>query len=209
MKELEEEEEADLWLFGYGSLVWKQNFPFVAAHPCYIVGYRRVFFQGSTDHRGVPGKPGRVVTLLPSSENPHSIVEGKVFVVPKKDRSAALTALDIREQGGYDRVYLPVYALQREPSPTQSAQQTVLHHRALCYIANETNDNYLGPATPQSIATQIVNSRGPSGLNIEYLLNLATSLREIGAQDEHVFEIERIALDIQRGKSSVGEETFE
>ena len=58
------------------------------------------------------------------------------------------------------------------------------------YVADEANANYLGPAPLEEIARQIRASHGPSGPNVEYLTRLAKALREMGAEDEHVFALE-------------------
>jgi len=172
--------ENDIWIFGYGSLVWRPDFPFRERRPAFIEGWIRRFWQGSTDHRGVPGAPGRVVTLLPETQ---AICWGMAYNIGGPEAQATLAHLDYREKGGYQ------------------VEQTVLNFDAdiptpegLVYIATPENPNYLGPADPLDIAIQVRASTGPSGPNDEYVLKLAEALRAIGADDPHIFEIEDLIL---------------
>lgn len=171
----------EFWIFGYGSLVWRPDFAFRDRQPGFIEGWMRRFWQGSTDHRGVPGAPGRVVTLLPEER---SVCWGMAYEIGGEDLEATLAHLDYREKGGYsvERVRLHL--------SSDGTRKDV--REAHVYIGSPDNPNYLGPADSVQIARQIQESRGPSGPNDEYVLRLAEALRDIGADDPHVFEIERL-----------------
>jgi glutathione-specific gamma-glutamylcyclotransferase len=160
-----------IWIFGYGSLIWRPEPGWLARQEGLITGWRRVFYQGSPDHRGTPDAPGRVVTLL---EDPHATTWGAAYLIERD----ALDALDVREQGGYQRVDLTFYPRGAQP------------HEATVYIATPQNEHYLGPASPEAIAAHIARSHGPSGPNDEYALRLAHALRVMGADDPHIFAVE-------------------
>ena len=165
------------WIFGYGSLLWKQDFPFAEARSARVLGWERRFWQGSTDHRGEPGSPGRVVTLVRS---PGAVCHGLAFRLRSEERTAVLEHLDHREQGGYVREDVDVHLVGAECVP------------GILYRADETNPEFIGPATMATIAEQVRRSRGPSGPNADYVRRLAASLRELGAVDPHVFELEAL-----------------
>ena len=173
-----------MWIFGYGSLIWRPAFPFAQSRPALIRGYKRRFWQGSADHRGTPGKPGRVVTLLP---DPDAHVHGRAFQLHPHDAPAIIATLDHREKGGYSQHTQPLFT-----DPTTS---TPFAH-ALVYIATPTNPDYLGPAPLPDIAHQIHHATGPSGPNPQYVFELAHALRAMNATDPHVFDLETLLLDL-------------
>ena len=63
---------------------------------------------------------------------------------------------------------------------------------ALVYFAGPGDPNYLGDAPLPEIAAQIRGARGPSGANLEYVLRLADSLRELGVDEDPVFALEAL-----------------
>lgn len=160
------------WVFGYGSLIWRQDFPFIKARRGYINGWERRFWQGSHDHRGIPESPGRVVTLI---ESPSAKCQGRAFLV----EPAVFDHLDHREKNGYRRFDQMIHFSNGSES-------------GVVYIATGDNHAFLGEASIKEIAAHISRSKGPSGHNLEYVLELARSLRELGADDPHVFKLERI-----------------
>ena len=166
----------DVWVFGYGSLVWRPDFPFAEARAATISGWTRRFWQGSTDHRGIPGAPGRVVTLV---EEPGAVCWGRAYLIEAASRDAVFAHLDYREKGGYS---LRDVEIDFPGAGTSGAP-------GLIYIATPGNPNWLGDAPLPDIAAQVSRAVGPSGHNVEYVVELARALHEMGAGDPHVFDL--------------------
>ena len=169
---------SDVWVFGYGSLVWRPDFPFEETRVATVAGWGRRFWQGSTDHRGGPGAPGRVVTLI---KDPQSVCWGRAYLISARRREDVIVHLDYREKGGYS-------LHQAGMTFPGTAYRPV---DGLIYIATPGNPNWLGDAPLSEIAAQVRSSQGPSGPNTEYVLELARALAEIGADDPHVFDLAR------------------
>ncbi|MFP6624998.1 MAG: gamma-glutamylcyclotransferase, partial [Myxococcota bacterium] len=146
-----------LWVFGYGSLVWRPGFPHRSRRPAWVGGFRRRFWQGSTDHRGIPGAPGRVVTLVRDTRAERCW--GMAYQLEAPEVDDVLAGLDQREKGGYERVEVQLHFA--DPGTPASCS-------GLLYLAAPTNPNYLGPASLEAIASQVLASSGPSGNNLEY-----------------------------------------
>lgn len=167
----------NVWLFGYGSLVFKVGFPYLERRAATIDGWARRFWQGSHDHRGTPEAPGRVVTLV---RREGAVCAGVAYLVSPE----VFEGLDVREKNGYLRVSEVIRFADGS------------HAQALMYVATEQNEAFLGPASAQAIARHIAAARGPSGCNSEYVMSLARALRQLGAVDEHVAAIERHLQEI-------------
>jgi cation transport protein ChaC len=160
-----------VWLFGYGSLIYKVDFPYIERRPATIRGWSRRLWQGSHDHRGSLDHPGRVASLVPEHD---AVCTGMAYRVTP----ATFEHLDHREKNGYLRFAMTLHFENGEPA------------EGIVYIANESNAAWLGPASEAAIARQAARAAGPSGSNREYVLKLAEALRELGADDPHVFGVE-------------------
>lgn len=160
-------------MFGYGSLIWRVDFPFLERRRATLRGWTRRFWQGSHDHRGTPEAPGRVATLI---AEPNAVCVGMAYRVD----DAVFAHLDYREKNGYVRVALNI-ELEHSVEPV----------RGVVYVADEHNAAFLGPAPLETIAEHILRSVGPSGRNADYLLELDAALRSLGAEDDHVRDLAR------------------
>eukprot|EP00898_Chlorokybus_atmophyticus_P004359 jgi/Chlat1/4924/Chrsp31S04842 len=179
------EHPAPIWVFGYGSIIWRPGFVYSKRVEGYIKDYSRVFHQGNTDHRGTPDFPGRTVTL---EHQPGAVTWGVAFCI-EGDREAqrrALEYLDVREQQYDVRTHLPFY--------TDTADSPLVA-KCLVYIASPnpaSNPMYLGPAPLEELARQIAFAKGPSGHNHVYLFRLAEAMREMGVKDEELFHLDKL-----------------
>ncbi|XP_069954742.1 putative glutathione-specific gamma-glutamylcyclotransferase 2 isoform X2 [Cherax quadricarinatus] len=156
-----------MWIFGYGSLTWKVDFPYRQREVGYIKGYVRRFWQASIDHRGVPGK---------------AQVWGVAYEVPPEQEADVTKRLNVREQRFDNRKTVVMYGPSGHP----------LSHSVLVFVGSNEPELFLGDAPLQTMAEQIGRSHGPSGANSDYLFQLARFMRnEVPqAQDDHLFQLE-------------------
>lgn len=161
-----------LWIFAYGSLLWRAGFPFERRAAAVVTGWERRLDQGSPDHRGTPERLGRVATLVPAAG---ARCAGAVYLVKDEDRASVLAALDHRERGGYDRVEVEAALMDEEGAVS-----------AITWVASAENPFHLGRADLETMATQIRAASGPSGTNRDYVLALAEALAGLGALDREI-----------------------
>ncbi|KAM4663262.1 glutathione-specific gamma-glutamylcyclotransferase 1 isoform 3-T3 [Discoglossus pictus] len=143
---------------------------------------------GESFHRGSPEMPGRVVTL---QEDYEECTWGMAYEVRGDQIDSSLQYLNVRESvlGGYITKLVKFF-------PQEEGEEGAV--LALVYIATPQNPSYLGPASEEDIAAQIIVSSGRAGHNIEYLLRLADFMHNNcpEAEDKHLFSIEEELIAI-------------
>jgi cation transport protein ChaC len=160
----------DLWIFGYGSLMWDPGFPHVDWSPARVHGYHRELCIYSSRWRGTPERPGLVLGLDRGGS-----CRGIAFRIAAADVAPSLDALWEREMRR--GVYHPRLLRARLPGRTA---------RVLAFVANPLHPGYAGTLPTERTAELIANCCGDRGPNIEYLLRTIRHLEELGVRDHHL-----------------------
>ena len=159
--------EGDIWIFGYGSLMWRPNFPYTEAAPALLRGYHRSLCIYSTEYRGTWERPGLVLGL----DRGGSCV-GVAFRVEGEKQKAVMAYL--RERELVSSAYLEK---RLELSLTDGR-----HVEAVAYVIDPHHVQYCHLALEEQ-ARIIARAHGGRGPNTEYLYNTAAHLDEIGVPD--------------------------
>jgi cation transport regulator ChaC len=165
------------WVFGYGSLIWRPAMAYVARRAGRVDGWARRFWQASTDHRGTVEAPGRVLTLVESEGG----VWGMAYAIERATWPQTEAALEVREQQGYARLTIDIGL-----APGEQAGHVVESVAGFLYVATPANPYFIGPEPLEVTADVVRRSHGPSGSNIDYVLELDRTLTAMGAADPEV-----------------------
>ena len=90
-----------LWLFGYGSLIWRPDIEYIDRRPARVQGWSRRFWQGSHDHRGMPD--AHRPRSHPDSRTIAASCDGMAYLVDREVAEETFSQLDHREKNGYQR----------------------------------------------------------------------------------------------------------
>jgi glutathione-specific gamma-glutamylcyclotransferase len=183
--------DGELYVFGYGSLIWRPGFAHAAAHPALLRGFHRRFCIWSRIYRGSPEAPGLVLGL-----DRGGACRGVAFRVPAPEAAAVLDYLDARENIG-DEV---VYARRLLPVRLLDSGRTV---RAVAYVVERNSRHYCRPAAEEA-ARAIARGIGQAGANRDYLLNTVSHLQAMGVRDAGLDRIAALLPPVPDGVAGAG-----
>ena len=165
---------ADLWIFGYGSLMWHPGFEHVERHHALLRGAHRSLCVYSHVHRGTEQKPGLVLGLDSGGS-----CRGIAFRVKAASAEETIEYLRGREQ---------VTMVYREAlRPVELLHGTKQKVQAVCFLVDRMHRQYAGRLPVAKQAELVARGRGVSGDNVEYVINTLSHLDEMGLR-EHALQ---------------------
>ncbi len=168
---------SDLWVFGYGSLLWNPGFAYAEAVPARLFGGHRSLCVYSWVHRGTRRRPGLVLGLDTGGS-----CRGVAFRVEGRRREAVLAYLRAREM--VTSVYIET---PRKVVPVDGRGPI----EAVTYTVDKAHAQYAGRLTLDEQYSLVRDSRGRSGANRDYVLNTTAHLRELGVRDHALEQLAR------------------
>lgn len=160
----------DLWVFGYGSLIWRPGFDHVERVPARLIGLHRSLCVYSFVHRGTPERPGLVLGL-----DQGGACRGIAYRVAATQRAATLDYLREREQvtSVYREIVRNVWLLG----------ETEQRVTAVCYAVDRSHAQYAGRLTTEQQLHHVLQGHGRSGPNRDYVVETVASLEQLNCRD--------------------------
>ena len=174
--------KGDLWVFGYGSLMWRPGFEYIEKAPARLIGEHRALCVYSFDHRGTPEKPGLVLGL-----DRGGACRGIAFRVAPEMREATIEYLRAREQTTH--VYREV---MRSVWLNNEAQQRV---SALTYVADRGHVQYAGRLSLAEQLRHVLQGHGQSGVNRDYVISTVKAIEAEGFRDSQLHRLAAMLHD--------------
>lgn len=171
--------QAGLWVFAYGSLMWRPGFDYDEIRGALLRCYHRGLCIFSYQYRGTPDRPGLVFGLDRGGR-----CQGRVLRIPPGDINAVVRTLYDREM--ISRAYVPQITEVETPAGGV---------RALTFIADRNHEQYCGSLADEETVRLIKQGVGHSGTCLDYVKSTVLHLRELGIRDD---DLERLlALSVK------------
>jgi cation transport protein ChaC len=169
----------DLWVFAYGSLIWRPDFEFTERRPATVHGWHRALKMWSRVNRGTPERPGLVFGMLSGG-----CCRGMVYRIPKTEGREALVRLWAREMvtGVYDPRWLPC----------RTPQGRVV---ALAFTRSRRSPSHTGVLSEAEYRAIFNEATGIYGTTLDYAHRTLEELKRHGIHDRH---LERLLRLIER-----------
>lgn len=160
-----------MWVFGYGSLMWRPDFDFQESRRALMYGAHRSLCIRSILYRGTPEDPGLVLGL-----DHGGACVGRAFKVADPDIDKVRQILRDREMvhNTYKETHREIFL--GEGTNVQKVS-------ALCYVVNREHPQYAGQLSLKEQAAIVRRCAGNTGPNVEYVRNTCEHLREMGIRD--------------------------
>ncbi len=178
-----ERDTGDLWVFGYGSLMWRPGFAYLERVPAKLIGLHRALCVFSFVHRGTPERPGLVLGI-----DRGGMCRGVAYRVAAAARAATVDYLRSREQ--VTSVYVET---MRQIELEDETRRRV---RALCYTVDRSHVQYAGRLTLAESLHHVRQGHGQSGANRDYVLETVRALEALGYRET---DLHLLAEQLQAG----------
>src|ERR1700734_632787 len=181
-------ENGELWVFGYGSLMWRPGFAYLERMPARLIGLHRSLCVFSFVHRRTPERPGLVLGL-----DRGGMCRGVAYRVAAAAREETIDYLRGREQ--VTSVYVETV---RQIELEDKARRRV---PALCYIVDRSHVQYAGRLTLAQSLHHVRQGHGKSGPNRDYVIETVRALEALGYRES---DLHLLAEHLQSGISQPG-----